>query len=227
MRRVVLTSFEPFGSHSGNSSLEVGRLLARRPPRGVELDWVVLPVVAGRCVEQARARVADVEPHLVLCLGQAAGSAGLRVECVAVNRDDFRIEDNAGNRPRDRVIVPGGPARCRATTPGRHLVGELRRRRIPARLSGSAGTYVCNHLFYGLLHAALREGRTHRTGFLHLPLFPEQLGKNDPTPARDLELLAEGVRLALAAALEHRPAVASSGAPDLFRRAPGPRHTPK
>ncbi len=202
MRRVVLTAFEPFGSHSVNSSLEVGRALARRPPRGIDLDFVVLPVVAGRCVAGAWECVAQVEPDLVLALGQAAGAAALRVEARAVNVNDFAIADNAGNQFRRQPVTPDGPAVYAATTLGPHLVRELRRRRIAAELSGSAGTYVCNHLFYGLLHRAARAQRTHQTGFLHLPLLLGQLRRREQTPARTLEEMVEGVRLAISASLD-------------------------
>jgi pyroglutamyl-peptidase len=116
------------------------------------------------------------------------------------------MEDNAGNLLCNQPIVVGGLAAYRATTATRHLVRELRRRGIPARLSGSAGTYVCNHLFYGLLHRASRRAYNHRTGFLHLPLFAGQVSKAAAPPACSLEQLTEGVRIALAAALEARTA---------------------
>src|SRR5262245_28529001 len=110
MARVLLTSFEPFGTHTLNSSLEVGRAVARRPPPGVELDWLVLPVVAGACVEAAWARVRQVRPDLVLALGQKDGAARLCVEEAAANLHDFRMRDNAGRWFRNQPILPGGPA---------------------------------------------------------------------------------------------------------------------
>jgi pyroglutamyl-peptidase len=200
MTRVVLTSFEPFGGHAANSSLEVGRAVARRPPPGVELDWVVLPVVAGACVRQAWARIRQAEPSLVLALGQAAGATSLRIEGVAVNVNDFALPDNAGNLPRRQLIEPGGPAVYRGTVRVRALQRALRSRGIPAELSDSAGTYVCNHLFYGLLHQAREAGHPHQTGFLHLPLLPGQAGGRGASMG--LEQLAAGVRLAVAACLE-------------------------
>ena len=197
MIRVLLTSFEPFGGHGRNSSLEVGRALARRPPGGVALDWLVLPVVADRCVELAWAHVLAARPALVLALGQAAGAACLRVEERAVNVNHFTIPDNAGNLFHKQVIVPGGPAAYRATVPTGRLVREARGG-VAAELSGSAGTYVCNHLFYGLLHRAAVAGWGHQTGFLHLPLLHGQPTRL-PLPSRGLEELAEGVRRAIRA----------------------------
>src|SRR5947209_1433518 len=110
MKRVLLTSFERFAGQSVNSSLEVGRAVARRPPAGVGLDWVVLPVVAGGCLEHAWARVEEVRPALVLALGQADGARSLQVERLAVNVSDFAIPDNAGHQPRDEPVSAGGPA---------------------------------------------------------------------------------------------------------------------
>jgi pyroglutamyl-peptidase len=201
MRRVVLTSFEPFDGHALNSSLEVGRALLRRPPDGVVLDWVVLPVVAGHCVEQAWARVRRAGPALVLSLGQHAGAAALRLEDVAVNLNDFRIDDNAGNRPRRQRILPAGPPAYRTTLCPTRLLRALRGRGIRAERSGSAGTYVCNHLFYGLLHRAAVAGCPHQTGFIHLPLLPGQTRNGATAPTCELEELVEGVRLAIRASL--------------------------
>jgi pyroglutamyl-peptidase len=196
--RVVLTSFEPFGGYAANSSLEVGLLLARRPPPGIDLDWVVLPVVAGASGDQAWARVEQGQAALVLALGQAAGAAGPRIEVAAANIADFAIADNAGNRPQRQAVVPAGPAAYRATTRVGYAARELKRRGIPFAVSRSAGTYVCNHLYYTLLHRAAAAGRAHQTGFIHLPLFAGQM----PCPAggaRPLDELAEIVRVTISA----------------------------
>lgn len=202
MLRVVLTSFEPFGGHSVNSSLEVGRAVARRPPPGVELNWVILPVVAGACVERAWNCIEQTQPALVLALGQAAGAASLRIERVALNWHHFPIADNAGNQPRWQLIEPRGPATCRGTIRDRMLRRTLQDQSIPAELSDSAGTYVCNHLYYRLLHRAKGTGSDHQTGFIHLPLLPDQVNRRRPDPSMSLEQLAEGIRLVITVCLE-------------------------
>ena len=160
---------------------------------------MVLPVVAGTCVEHAWARVRQTQPALVLCLGQATGAAALRVEERALNIDDFPMPDNAGNQHKKKVIVPSGPPVYRATLQPGRVVRGLRGSDVPAEVSGSAGTYVCNHLFYGLLHRAAVAGATHQTGFLHLPLLPQQVDPKKPQVAWTLERLAEGVRRAIVA----------------------------
>jgi pyroglutamyl-peptidase len=192
--RVLLTSFEPFGGFVVNSSLEAGRALAAGPPPGVELDWMVLPVVAGDCVERAWDRVSQTRPALVLALGQSSAAATLRVEERAINFDDFPMPDNAGNELRKKVIVPSGPPVYRATMHAARVVRGLRGADVPAEVSGSAGTFVCNHLFYGLLHRAAVAGSAHQTGFVHLPLLPQQVNPKKPQPAWPLDRLVEGVR---------------------------------
>jgi pyroglutamyl-peptidase len=195
--RVLLTSFEPFGGLDLNSSLEVGKALAASPPDGVELHWHTLPVVAGACVETAWQLIEQARPALVLLLGQSAGATAIRVEDRAVNLDEFTIPDNAGNLRRLEWIVPGGPgAYLTAARPDR-IVADLLRARIPAERSYSAGRYVCNHLYYGLLHRAAVAGLSHHTLFLHLPLLPQQVPDGIAWPARPLEVLAEGVRRAI------------------------------
>jgi pyroglutamyl-peptidase len=192
--RVLLTSFEPFGGCKVNSSLEAARAVAADPPPGVEVDWLVLPVVAGVCFEIAWERIRRTQPALVLALGQSNAAANLRVEQLAVNLDDFPIPDNAGNDIRKKPIVPSGPPVYRATLPAARVVRSLRGGDVPAEVSSSAGTFVCNHLFYSLLHHAAVAGSPHQTGFVHLPLLPEQVDPKKPQPSWPRELLAAGVR---------------------------------
>jgi pyroglutamyl-peptidase len=200
--RVLLTSFEPFGGHAVNSSLEAGRAVAADPPAGIELDWLVLPVVAQRCIEVAWQHISQTRPALVLALGQSAAAATLRVEERAINFDDFPMPDNAGNEIRKKTIVPAGPPVYRATLHPSRVVRGLRGSDIPAEVSGSAGTYVCNHLFYGLLHQAAVTGSAHQTGFLHLPLLPGQVDPKKNQPSWPLERLVEGVRQAIRACVD-------------------------
>lgn len=201
MPRVLLTSFEPFAGQAVNASLEIGRAVAARPPAGVVLDWLVLPVVAGLCVERAWERIEAVGPDLVLGLGQADTRAGLHVELRAVNRNDFPIPDNAGQQPRGEPVCAGGPPEYAATFPAGRVAEALADGRVLAVLSASAGEYVCNHFYYGLLHRAALSGRTHQTGFIHVPLLPSQRGEGEPS-GRTLDDLAAAIRRAIAACLD-------------------------
>src|SRR5262249_34341567 len=178
-------------------SHEVGKAVATTPPEGVELHWHTLPVVAGSCVEEAWRLIERARPALVLLLGQAAGATAIRGEDRAVNLDEFPIPHNAGTLPRLRWVVPGGPGAYLTTARPDRVVDDLLRARIPAERSYSAGRYVCNHLYYGLLHRATVAGLSHQTLFLHLPLLPQQVPAGSPWPSRPLEQLTEGVRRAI------------------------------
>jgi pyroglutamyl-peptidase len=202
MPRVLLTSFEPFGGHGLNSSLEVGRAIAERASNGVDLSWVTLPVVVWECVERTWAHVERFEPDIVIALGQAAGATAVRLEDRAINIHHFSIPDNAGNLLQNEWIVPAGPWFYQATAPLTLIEAELRTGRVPVERSFHAGTYVCNHLFYGLLHRAEQEGLGHQTAFIHLPLLPQQVRRGEKWPARPVEVLVEGVRRAIATCVE-------------------------
>jgi pyroglutamyl-peptidase len=112
-------------------------------------------------------------PVLVICVGQAGGRAAVTPERVAINVDDARIPDNAGAQPVDRPVVRGGPAAYFSTLPIKAMVEAIRAAGLPAEVSQTAGTFVCNHVFYGLMHA-LRRREGVRGGFIHVPLLPEQ-----------------------------------------------------
>src|SRR5438270_386549 len=150
MKRILLTSFEPFGGHALNSSLEVGRALSSQALPGIRLEWMTLPVVARVCVEQAWQRIEQIKPALVLALGQSAQASVVRLEDVALNIDDFSIPDNSGNQPKNQWIIPGAPLAYRSTAPLPRLLSSLAQLNIPHEHSFHAGTYVCNHLYYGL-----------------------------------------------------------------------------
>ncbi len=198
--RVLLTSFEPFAGQAQNSSTEAARQVAAAPPADVELDWLVLPVVARTCVDQAWAHIEATRPDCVVSLGQAARARRLRVEQLAVNRDEYRIPDNAGNQLRDGLVAADGPPTYTATYPFARILQELPRRAIPTEPSTSAGTFVCNHLFYGLLHRAATADRRLPIGFLHVPPLPDpvrwwrRLLLPPPRPA----VMVDGIRHAIA-----------------------------
>jgi pyroglutamyl-peptidase len=154
--------------------------------------------------------LAEVRPTLVLALGQAGGRDGFTVERVAINVDDGRIADNAGRQPIDEPVVPGGPAAYFATLPIKAMVAALQRAGWPAAVSQTAGTYVCNHVFYGLMHN-LRRRRRVRAGFMHLPWLPEQAAAQAGQPSLPLAVQTAGVRLALQTALATAADLHASG----------------
>jgi pyroglutamyl-peptidase len=202
MTRVLLTSFEPFGGHDVNSSLEVGRVVSRQAIPGIEMRWLPLPVVARRCVEVAWEAIESSRPALVLALGQSAGARVVRVEDRAVNLDDFSIPDNAGQQPQKQWIIPGAPLAYRTTARLGRLLEVLREKGIAHEHSFHAGTYVCNHLYYGLLYRAERTAWEHQILFVHLPLLPGQVPLDQKWPSQPLEVLVEAVRQVIRGCVE-------------------------
>ena len=171
--KVLVTAFEPFGGETINSSLEA---LRRLPPRigSLEIITAELPTSYRRSLPALEAALAGARPALVLCTGQAADRAALCVERVAVNLQDAGVPDNDGFQLVDVPVVPGGPAAYLASLPVRAAVAALRAAELPAQVSMSAGTFVCNHVFYGLMHRVGGRKPAVRGGFLHVPALPEQ-----------------------------------------------------
>ena len=207
---LMLTGFEPFGGEPINPSWQVAQALHGVCIEGVTVQALQLPCVFSAASTALDAALFRTRPVLVLALGQAGGRDGFTVERVAVNVDDARIPDNAGQQPIDTPVVAGGPAAYFSTLPIKGMVAALQQAGWPAAVSQTAGTYVCNHVFYGLMHS-LRRRRSVRAGFMHLPWLPEQTAARAGQPSLSLEAQTSGVRLALQAALTHRGDLRISG----------------
>jgi pyroglutamyl-peptidase len=196
--KALVTGFEPFGGESTNASIEAVRQLRARIA-AIDVVTVELPTSYARSHAALEAAIGKTKPDIVLCVGQAGERAALCVERVAVNIQDADIADNDGARPVDTPIVSGGPAAYLATLPVRAMVTRLQTAGLPAQLSMSAGTFVCNHVFYGLMHLAAARGRPYRGGFLHVPRMAERAtgGK----PSLPLAEIVRGIEIVLEVAL--------------------------
>ncbi|GAA0941050.1 MULTISPECIES: pyroglutamyl-peptidase I [Streptomyces] len=203
MTRVLLTGFEPFAGSAVNPSWQAVSLVAADPPPGTEVTAVQLACVFGTALDELAAAVAEADPDLVLCVGQAGGRPGVTVERVAINVDDARIPDNAGRRPIDEPVVEGGPAAYFASLPVKACVAAVREAGIPAAVSQTAGTFVCNHVFYGLAHLIATERPALRGGFVHLPYAPEQV-VDGAEPALPAAMAADALRAIIGAAVSTR-----------------------
>lgn len=198
--RVLVTGFEPFGGDTVNASWQAARRLAAEPPSGVLVTPVELSCVFGTAIAELRRAVADVQPDLVLCVGEAGGRQDISVERVALNVDDARIPDNAGRQPIDEPIVDGGPAAYFASLPVKACVAAARAAGVPASVSQTAGTFVCNHVSYGLGHLIATERPSLRGGFIHVPLTPEQTVTR-PNPSLSVRDAAAGLAAVVTEAL--------------------------
>lgn len=197
--KLLLTAFDPFGGETLNPALEAVKQLPDRIG-GVEIIKLEVPTVFGKSIDRVTAAIRQEKPDAVLCIGQAGGRRGLTPERVAINIDDARIPDNEGNQPIDRSIVAGGPAAYFATLPVKAMVQAIRDVGLPADLSNTAGTFVCNHLLYGVLHLLATEYPGVRGGFLHVPFLPEQAaGRPSPVPSLPLADIVRGIAAAVRA----------------------------
>jgi pyroglutamyl-peptidase len=192
--RILLAAFEPFGKHAINASEVVAARVVEEAREGGEVNTVVLPVVR---FEAARALVDAFEatnPDAVVMLGIADTRGAVTPERIALNVDDYRIPDNAGNAPVDEVIVDGGPLAYASTLPVRAIVSALAEAEIQASISNTAGTYLCNHVFYALMHYLAVTRSRALGGFVHIPQLTEAA---DEGPSLPLDTLVRAVGIVL------------------------------
>lgn len=206
---ILLTGFEPFGGEAINPAWEIARALDGETLGPARIVARKLPCVFGQSLRVLDEALAELQPGLVLALGQAGGRSDLSLERVAINVDDARIADNAGGQPIDMPVLAGGPAAYFSTLPIKAIVHGLRAAGLPASVSQSAGTFVCNHVFYGLQHRLAGSGV--RSGFLHIPYLPEQAARSNGQPSMALASMIEGVRLSLALALQNERDLRETG----------------
>jgi pyroglutamyl-peptidase len=193
----LVTGFDPFGGSHVNPSWQAvhamnGRVIAGRQVVGVEL-----PTVFDHSLQRLAALLEEHRPELVVCTGQAAGRTSISLERVAINVNDARIPDNAGAKPIDTPVVAGAPAAYFTSLPIKAMLQELLQAGINAEVSQTAGTFVCNHIFYGLMHLLARpQWQGTRGGLIHVPWLPEQ-----GQPSMRLDELVAGLELGIACAL--------------------------
>ena len=199
--QILLTAFDPFGGETVNPALEAVKAV-RGAVAGAEIVKLTVPTVFGKSVETVYEAMKRERPDAVLSVGQAAGRAGLSVERVAINLEDASVADNEGQKPVDTPVVPGGPAAYFATLPVKAMAERINAAGVPAAVSNTAGTFVCNHLMYGVLHHIAREFPGVRAGFIHVPYLPEQTLDKPGAPSLPPEDMVKGLEAALAAIAE-------------------------
>lgn len=204
---LLVTGFEPFGGEETNSSQLVARALHGQVIGGLTVVSVVLPCVFATAPGALQQALEQWQPRLVLALGQAAGRNELSLERVAINVMDAPIEDNAGQQPTDVPVVVDGPPAQFTTLPVKAMVNAMRNAGLRAGLSNSAGTFVCNQVFYCLQHQLASAQPRVPSGFMHLPLLPEQAAEPGADrdsagilPSLPLHDMVRGVGAALTAA---------------------------
>ncbi len=200
---VLVTGFEPFGGETTNPSWEICTQLPGEIA-GVRVERLRVPCEFRRAIEVIAEAIERHHPTLVISLGLAGGRNRLGVERVAINVDDARIPDNAGAQPVDDLIAPNGPPAYFATLPVKAMVAAVRAAGVPVELSNSAGTYVCNHVMYGVLHYLAASGHRARAGFIHVPYSEREALDKREAPSMAIASMVKGVQAAIAAAHEYR-----------------------
>ena len=210
MKTVLLTGFEPFNGASINPAWEAVRALEGWGAEAFRVEVRQLPCVFIEANRALAGMIDELAPDVVIAVGQAGGRPEISVERVAINVDDASIVDNAGAQPVDRPIDTDGPAAYFTTLPIKSMVVAMRAVGLRAAVSQTAGTFVCNHVFYGLMHHVA--GRGVKAGFIHVPFLPEQLeGRMDAPPSMALEDIIAGIRIAVEMAVTVEQDVAHVG----------------
>lgn len=177
MKKLLITGFDPFDGHAVNPSWAAVRQLSETVGN-YELCKLNIPTLYETAAGTVLKKAAQLQPDVILCVGLAAGRDAVTPERIAVNIRDARIPDNSGRLCRGERIAPAGPAAYFATVPVERMAQAIRDCSVPAAVSNTAGTYVCNDVLYTLLHHY--DGTATRVGFLHVPNIPEQGSPNLP-----------------------------------------------
>ncbi len=200
--KVLITGFDPFGGESVNPALEAVMALPDRIGE-TEVIKLEIPTVFRKSLETIKAGIEKYQPDIVIAVGQAGGRFGITPERVAINVDDARIADNAGNQPVDTKVAEAGDAAYFTNLPIKAMTQAMVNAGIPASISNTAGTFVCNHVMYGILHLIHTEYPAMRGGFIHVPYIPAQVTSKPNMPSMAQADITKGLALCIEAAATH------------------------
>lgn len=208
--KILITGFDPFGGESINPALEAVKKL----PDTIldqEIIKIEIPTVFRKSLEKIEENIQKHNPDVVISIGQAGGRFGITPERVAINIDDARIKDNDGNQPIDISIYEDGEAAYFSSLPIKAMVKEMNDNGIPASVSNTAGTFVCNHVMYGVLYLIDKKYPNIRSGFIHVPYIPSQVTTKPNTPSMSIDDIAKGLELSIKAIIENSSDIKTVG----------------
>lgn len=208
--KILVTGFDPFGGEKINPAIESVKILPDKI-KEAEIIKLEIPTVIGKSVDKIRDKIEEVKPDVVLSIGQAGGRPDITVERVGINCDDCRIQDNEGNQPIDEEVVEGGPAAYFSTLPIKAMVENIKNNKIPASISNTAGTFICNHVLYGVAHIQATKYPNMRTGFIHIPFLPEQVTDKKAMPSMSLETIRDALVYAIEAIIDNDEDIVVTG----------------
>lgn len=208
--KILITGFDPFGGENINPALEAVKKLPDSI-LGEEIIKIEIPTVFKKSLEKIEENINKYNPDIVISVGQAGGRFGVTPERVAINMDDARIKDNDGNQPIDTYIFEDGKTAYFSNLPIKAMVKEMNDSGIPASVSNSAGTFVCNHVMYGILYLIDKKFPNIKGGFIHVPYIPSQVITKPNTPSMSIEDITKGLELSIKAIIENSSDIKTIG----------------
>ena len=200
--KVLITGFDPFGGESINPALEAVKKLPNTISNA-QIIKLEIPTVFKKSLEKIEENILAHKPDIVISIGQAGGRFGITPERVAINIDDARIEDNEKNQPIDLKVFEDGENAYFTTLPIKAMVKEMQEAGIPSSVSNTAGTFVCNHVMYGVLYMINKKFPNIKGGFIHVPYIPSQVVNKASMPSMSIEDISKGLELSIKAAVEN------------------------
>ncbi len=208
--KVLITGFDPFGGESINPALEAVKKLPDTI-EGAEIIKLEIPTVFRKSLEKIEENIIKLNPDVVISIGQAGGRFGITPERVAINIDDARIPDNETNQPIDIPIFEDGDTAYFTTLPIKAMVKEMQDNGIPSSVSNTAGTFVCNHVMYGVLYMAAKKYPNIKAGFIHVPYIPSQVVTKPNQPSMSTEDITKGLTLCIKAIVNNSSDIKTVG----------------
>ncbi|MBE2989722.1 pyroglutamyl-peptidase I [uncultured Sneathia sp.] len=200
--KILVTGFDPFGEDKINPAIESVKKLPDEI-KGVKIIKLEIPTVYMKSLEKIDEAIKEYNPDVILSIGQAGGRPDITVERVGINVDDYRIKDNEGNQPIDTKIYDDGENAYFSNLPIKAIVENIRKNNIPASISNTAGTFVCNHVLYGVQYLLDKKYPNKKSGFIHIPFLPEQVISRPNTPSMSISTIVKALTLALEAIIEN------------------------
>lgn len=200
--KILVTGFDPFGGEPINPAIESVKRLPDNIA-GAEIIKLEIPTVRKKSLEKIEEAINKHNPDVILSIGQAGGRFDISIERVGINLDDFRIPDNEGNQTIDEPIFPDGENAYFVKLPVKAMVQNVQKNNIPASVSYTAGTFVCNHVLYGVLYLIEKKYNGKKSGFIHIPFLPEQVVDKRNTPSMELSTIVKGLTAAIEAIVKN------------------------
>lgn len=208
--KVLITGFDPFGGETINPAWEAVKGI-RDEIAGAEIVKMQIPTVVNKSIEKIHAKMKEIQPDAVISIGQAGGRFGVTPERVAINITDARIPDNEGNQPIDIPIFEDGDAAYFSNLPVKAMVQAIKDAGYPSVLSNTAGTYICNHVMYGILYYIQKEFPNARGGFIHVPYAVSQVVNKPGTPSMAIADITASLEAAIEAAVVNQTDIQAVG----------------